>query len=215
MTEIESFESIARRAVSCDYCFANARLVRPSVDDLAQPRYIGEGYWTSARKVVVIMPNPGAGAGTDQGIHGERRNILKRLRDSEAGMDEVFQHQFTDMINWGWPPGKFMAYIQVSLGLSINEIALLNLAWCATQGDEHPKFMLDACYEHHTEAALKVLSPDVIILSGGDPHKYRLKVSTLFPHSKIFNVLHYAHRKSRADEDFYTSDVRKFLQSTP
>jgi hypothetical protein len=210
---METLEQIARRAVACNCCFEQFGVHRPNKDDLAQPRWIGPDYFTATPKVIVLMTNPGAGDGADQSIHMQRRKLLKSFLDGQAELPEVLVQQFLDMPNWGNPRGKFMAFIQNGLGLSFHQIALLNVAWCASKGDKYPRNMLDTCFQRHTMSALNFLRPDLIILSGNEAHKYRQIISSVVPSAKITNVLHYAHRKGYAEEEMFNSNVRKIVAS--
>lgn len=208
---MESTEAIARRVVDCNFCFTNLGLQRTSADDLAQPRFIGKNYWAAKPKVVVVMTNPGAGDNKDQGIHKQRRDLLKNFLNGAASLDEVFKDQFADMFNWGH--GQFMSYFVDSLRLSFDSVALLNIAWCATKGDSYPKRMFNECFTRHTESALKLFAPDAVLLSGGEAQGFHLNISTAVPGARIFHVRHYAHRGGTEEANSFNSDWLKFWES--
>jgi len=156
-----AFERICAEAVGCDRCFPKMGVARADVN-IAQPRYVGSKYWTATDRRLFLMINPGAGNGSasDQAL---RQEIIS-YRNGQLNLEELFLRQRERFPDWG--RGKFLAFIQ-KLGRSLDDIALLNIAWCATRGDKYPDKMLETCFEAHTRRAVDALSPTTIIACGG------------------------------------------------
>ena len=55
---MQQLEKQYKEAIKCNLCFKNTDLYRGTVKK-AQPRWIGEDYFTSQHKVCVLMINPG------------------------------------------------------------------------------------------------------------------------------------------------------------
>ena len=166
MPNYNAFERICAEAVVCDRCFSKFGVARASVD-LAQPRYVGPKYWTATDRRLFLMINPGSGNGSssDQAM---RRDIIF-YRAQELGLEQLFQRQRQRISEWG--RGKFLAFLE-KMGSSLDDVALLNVAWCATQGDKYPSGMLLTCFNAHTRRTLAALSPTMIIACGGPAQKF-------------------------------------------
>jgi hypothetical protein len=59
--------------------------------DIAQPRWIGEGYRASSPRVSVVILNPGAGADDNAAANRTMQTLLQRFRSGETGLDDVFK----------------------------------------------------------------------------------------------------------------------------
>jgi hypothetical protein len=93
-----------------------------------------------------------------------------------------------------WRNGDFVGLYLGGLGLSLNELSLVNIAWCATKGDYHPARMLETCFQKHTSALLKLLDPDLVLLSGkADVHPFEGKVRESLPRAMIIKDRHYSY----------------------
>jgi hypothetical protein len=183
MPNYNAFERICAEAVGCDRCFPKTGVTRASVD-LAQPRYVGPSYWTAIERRLFLMINPGAGNGSssDQAM---RREIIS-YRMQELRLDQLFERQRQRISEWG--RGKFLAFVQ-DMGSSLDDIALLNIAWCATRGNKYPSGMLQTCFAGHTRRALEALRPTMIIACGGPAQKFATSAGLSF-----VAVPHYAAR---------------------
>lgn len=199
---------LARRAMDCDVCFKGLGLgLEHALINLPQPKWIGPHYSTSGQKILIVLINPGAGAGwADDANHA----LLNRLIEFKAGaaIEPVMQHQLNDMPNWG--RGRFWKYffdqpLVGGLGLDPQKIALTNIAWCPTAGNLYPSKMLATCFERHTRELLNLLAPDVVLLCGSNTHPF----ASLMPrNSEVFSLLHYAHREGNAAQLAQLNDPR-------
>jgi hypothetical protein len=193
-----AIEALFREAVKCRACFDHGAITAPTID-IAQPRWIGEGYWASSPRVCVVMLNPGAGADHNVAANRRMQILLQLFRSGETGLDDVFRFQRGDFPTWGKPPGRFLNFFR-TFGLDIDRIALANVAWCATTNNHYPRWMLDACMRRFTGRLMDLLKPDVVMLSGSSLHAYGIDVKHLAPNARTFRTLHYAHRKSQEEE---------------
>lgn len=204
------FEVLARSAVACNACFVDGRLQRPLVD-IAQPRWVGPKYWGAPRKVCILALNPGGGSERHAQENGAFVAHLRAFRDTGQGLQAILDHQGRDTPNWGRVPGRFTRFYFDGLGLDPQEVALANIAWCATAGDKYPDWMLNNCFGRHTGPLLEHLNPDVVLLSGSKTHRFVQAVAALLPNSKVLPMLHYAHREPPARESAELERVRVFL----
>ena len=194
---VSRIEALYREATTCRLCFTDGTVVAPTID-IAQPRWIGAGYWVSSPRICVVMLNPGAGAVYNAAANVKTQALLQRFRSGEACLDEVFKLQRWDIQNWG-RGGKFLKFLQ-TFSLEIDHIALVNIAWCATAGNQYPSWMLNACMQRFTRRLIDKVRPDVVVLSGGDVHGYEREIRHLLPNAAVIPTLHYAHRKGRQAE---------------
>ena len=184
----EELEQLAKEAVICSACFGDGALHRTYVD-LPQPRYIGPGYWSAPKRIAFIMLNPGAGKADWRNT--EWKQHIERFKNSEESLQEVFSGQRKHMPHWSG--GKLISFIELH-GLNVDDLAIVNIAWCATQENKYPKWMLKQCFNLHTAAWLENLKPNTLILSGTASHYFEEAIQSLLPQSKIFTSYHYAHR---------------------
>jgi len=201
MPNYNAFERICSEAVGCDRCFPKMGVAHASVD-LAQPRYVGPNYWTASERRLFLMINPGAGSGSssDQAM---RREIIS-YRSQELNLQQLFAAQRGRIPEWG--RGKFLAFVH-KMGGSLDDVALLNVAWCATQGDKYPSSMLQTCFTAHTRRALEALQPTVIIACGGPAQKFARSAGLRFVAAP-----HYAARFA-IDFDAVLEGILKFARS--
>ncbi len=134
-----------------------------------------------------LMINPGAGSGSpsDQDMLGE----LAAFRDGILPLEELFRRQRQRFSEWG-RNGNFLKLL-CKLGGSLDDIALLNVAWCATAENKYPTRMLKACWSAHTLRALATLQPTQIVACGGPAHKFAASAGLPFVAAP-----HYAARKA-------------------
>jgi hypothetical protein len=201
-------EAVAREAVRCSYCFEHLGLQRAQIA-IAQPRWVGPNYSTSSPKVVVVMLNPAAGEGRSSEVHSHRQRLLEDFRNGSKSIVDVFDEQARDFPQFG--RGRFLPYLENSLGVAIHDVALLNMAWCATKGDTYPDQMFEKCYALHTSAALMALAPEVVVLCGQKTRRFLERIAAALPKARVFQTIHYAHRKSLEAERSETAEVRDYV----
>lgn len=157
---LETIEGIYRRATDCSDCFATGYLKRSFVD-IAQPRFVGHRYWSAQRRFVFLSINPGAGSGSaeDQKMLAD----VHAFKNGNLSLETLFVRQRGYFPYWG--RGKFLPYFR-KIGIEFDEIALLNLAQCATEGDKYPSVMLHSCMERHTLDLIAALRPDILVACG-------------------------------------------------
>ncbi len=194
----QAFEAVCAAAVNCDHCFKAGYVQRPYID-IAQPRYVGPDYWSADRRFLFLMINPGGANGSwaDQQM---RKEILQ-FRSGELGLAELFKLQRAHIAEWGG--GKFLRYFN-SIGCDLREVALLNVAWCATKHDSYPDKLLGQCFSSHTLPAIQALRPTAIVACGVQAQKFLNKAGL-----RSIAVPHYA---ARTSIDF--DAIRTLLQTS-
>ena len=100
--------------------------------------------------------------------------------------------------------------------LEKDKIAFANIAWCAawceTGGNQYPSEMLNTCYDKHTKKLLKIIKPDIIILSGSATHRFCSEIHKVIPASNVITTFHYANRESDIDVQTEQARVKKQIQ---
>lgn len=191
----QSLHELALQAVRCNACFLQDGALRRSFVDLPQPRYVGPDYAESEPRIAWLMINPGAGQ-PDQ-ANRSWRAVLLNYQHGRAGLDDVFREQRRHMPAWN----DLIPFV-AKHGLSVDRLALVNVAWCATAGNSYPRHMLRRCWDAHTARWLAAVKPDVVILSGTAAHAFDADLAALLPSARRIRTFHYAHRPpdaARAD----------------
>lgn len=155
------------------------------------------------------MLNPGSGNFRNDAAAVETLRILTDYRERRKSLKDVFDAQYKDMPSWG--RGRFLAFFQNSLGLDLQSLAFMNLAWCATNDNSYPDAMLNSCFEKYGYMLLRNLAPDVVILCGSTTHAFSRKVAQAIPQCKVITTLHYAHRKGSGREAAEAARIRPLI----
>jgi hypothetical protein len=203
----QEVDRIFRHAVACRVCFRGPLHLNPALIDVAQPRWIGEHYWDGLRTVILLV-NPGAGKGTHDHVNQEFRRLILAYRSRQGTIAEVFEHQRREIPGWG----QFQAFYLDGFGLTLPDIALANVAWCAEQDNNYPSGMLRECFRQHTDPLLRVLKPHLILLGSSDLAFFIDRIETACPGAQIVPVLHYSHRKGHAATRMEIERVRPIIQ---
>jgi hypothetical protein len=135
--------------------------------DLAQPRYVGPGYWTASERRLFLMINPGAGDGSPS--DAAMRQDIRDYSVGKIGLDDLFRRQRGSIPTWR--RGKLLSFIEEN-GALLDEIALLNIAWCAVKGNKYTPEMLQACWTRFTRLAIEALAPTLVVACGEIPKKF-------------------------------------------
>lgn len=195
-------EALARRATECRECFRLGEVLGAPVD-MAQPRWVGEKYWSSECRVVILMCNPGEGLNYPEST----ARLSRQLHDFGQGrisLGAILEPQ--------WNSSWFRFYVD-GLQLNVDEVAFANLAWCATSGNLYPRTVLERCFSRHTEPLLRLLSPNVVLAAGHKAQRFLRRTELLgTPH--VIEILHHASRKGRKAVQDRLSEIRHELELT-
>jgi hypothetical protein len=198
--QLEEIERIFRNAMFCHKCFEQ-NLVKSSLIDIPQPRWIGPNYISQKVKIALILLNPGAGNIPEkQEANKLFRQVLYKFKDGIIGLRELFHYERQHIPKWGTPSGRFKQFYLTGLGLELNNIALANIAWCSNAHNKWPRQMLDQCFQLHTIKLLNILDTSVVILSGSATHHYESEIKHALPRCSVVKLMHYAHRKGHQKE---------------
>lgn len=190
-------DQLFRRAMVCRLCFQEG-LVSSTVIDIAQPRWVGPRYFEARPRILVVLLNPGSGEGYDETLISAYLDDLREYQQGKMGLAELFTRQRADMSNWGRPPGRFLSFFTQGLGLNLDEIAFVNMAWCASASNRYPGRMLTNCFNKHTVDLMRILKPHLVFLSGKRVHTFGAEVRKLLGRdTRVVPLPHYAHRKGR------------------
>jgi len=203
----KSLDDVFHKAMDCNDC-ALKELAELIPNDIPQPRWVGPNFENENIKIVVLMLNPGSGAGYKiyQGQDNEHLQMLKKYKNHECLISEYLDSQLKDMENWG--KGKFIKFYRDLLDLDFDRISFANLAWCATSDNSYPMEMLENCFSKHTKSLLSLLNPDVVLLSGTKAWEFSEYLTDINPNIHIIKTFHFANRMSNESIVEHTSDVR-------
>ena len=206
MKLITRLDEVCRDAVRCNKCFRN-KWVEHTKDKLPQPRWVGPGYETSSKRILLVMLNPGEGSKSDHKSTQRRQKTERKFKNRKCSVGQVFWHQAGGMHSWG--RGKFLRFCRDGLGLELFSVALGNIAWCSTKDNKYPQKMLDTCFKAHTQPLIVCLRPDIIILSGNEANNFSERIQSLLPKTKIIRVHHYASWGTMKDKNKELTKARK------
>lgn len=201
---MERLRTLAQDATVCSYCFEHHNVRRAFVD-VAQPRLIGTAYWATRPRLAWLMINPGAGKGSS--LDERWRNLLRGLRSGQEQLETVFEFQRTNAKSM---TPQLVAFLK-GYGLTMDTLALVNVAWCSTIGNDYPPAMLDSCWKRHTRRWLTELEPDLVVLSGSATSRVRSALLELLPVSKVIQTWHFRHRRGFVAEKEEQLRVRRWL----
>ena len=203
---IDSLKSCYKKATECNSCFENPELVRGKVKK-PQPRWVGEDYFSSDKRICILMINPGdVGPKSkldQQQSSSEFENLINRFSEGLVSWEEIMFFILSDMPNWG-QGGKYNKLYFDHLKLPLKEIAFLNVMLCsARKKDPRGKFQnyysqhtMQNCFSNHTRNLLEKLNPNICILSGTAVWEFarRSNLSSIFTNCKFKSLGHYAAR---------------------
>jgi hypothetical protein len=191
VSKLATVEPIFREAMRCNACFVHegSRLQR-SLVDIAQPRPIGENYWMSDFRIVLMLLNPGAGNVAQARPNQTFKQLLRAYADGSGSLEPVFQHQWNEMPDWGIPRGLFGRLYLDGYGLKLSEIAIANVAWCAELSNCYSS-MLERCFKKHTLPLLSILEPDAILLAGDETQIFASPIQEACRRVEVVRAMHY------------------------
>lgn len=203
-------EQLVRTAIGCNVCFETLGLHRARVAH-AQPRWIGADYWHTRPRVAILLLNPGSGESRNDRMDVRYNRLIEEYAAGTRPLEDVLAHEREDMPNWG--RGRFLQFYSSHLGLRLDRIAFLNVAWCATSNNAYPESMLAECFARHTLPLLRILQPDLLLLSGSKTRTFHAEIAASLPAARVEPMLHYAHRGGAAADAAELQRVKMILQS--
>ncbi len=186
MSEPEAIEAM-RSAECCNLCFQKTPGIRRPARGLQKPkpRWIGKDYWTKRPRIVFILIQPGSANDKPDSFHEREATAFSEFyRNGCYDTVQNYLHgRYFDQKS-GDEKTKSLVWYEDIFGVNFEEIALVNMAWCATYNDliasgsdkELLHFMLKTCFENHTRSLVEALEPDAVILSGKGAFKPYLPV---------------------------------------
>jgi len=204
-------QDIYREATKCNSCFENFKIARGKVRK-AQPRWIGNNYFSADRRICVIAINPG-NVGTKfkdakKKAASQFDKTIKNFGKGQSSWKDVMNFIDTDMKNWG--EGRYKKFYFDLMNLPIDEVAMINMMLCSAtefgkQKNYYNENTLRNCFNKHTRELIQALNPDVCILSGTILHKYSKFIREFLPHCKFKKTYHFRPKYEKdwpkADED--------------
>jgi hypothetical protein len=154
--------------------------------------------------------NPGSGEARNDRMDVRFNRLLEEYAAGTRALEDVLAHEREDMPNWG--RGRFLKFYSSHLGLRLDRVAFLNVAWCATKGNVLPDRMLAECLARHTLPLLRILQPDLLLLSGSKTKTFHAEIAAALPAARIEPMMHYAHREGAAAEAAEIQRVKSILQ---
>ena len=110
---------------------------------------------------------------------------------------------------WGWPLGRYANTIE-SHGVSLENVAVINLAQCPMKENNYNKSLLNKCWEKQTLQLLKILRPKILVAQGKTVLKY-LQDNYANRDITIIEGVHHASRASKTEKDIIYKNVKRRL----
>ncbi len=202
-----NIRKIFNDAINCNDCANIAELLPNSIPE---PRWIGKKYFSSLSRIMLVLLNPGSGKGYKE-YPQNTVDPLKQYKSGNITIEEYFLHQREDMKSWGHKE-KFLNFYERGIELDFDSIAIANIAWCATINNKYKSNMLKNCFNRNTKELIKILKPNIIILSGTVTWKYKRKIEELDNKIRFVKTWHYANRKSTVANSEHTNRIKIELQ---
>ncbi len=205
---------VMQSAADCNHCFDTIPGLERVALGLPKPRWIGSRYWAACPRVVIVLLNPG-----DSSKLGEDWNRRERKRFEaffERGdydqLREYFRTRRDEEFSGTTAAKPVFSWYESTFGLVFEEIAQINMAWCALMGNKYRR-MLQPCFERHTGRLLQALEPHAVLLSGNDTHRFEREIKDLLPGVHVQKTLHYAHREGRDREAAEAASFRTWFDA--
>jgi hypothetical protein len=129
---------------------------------------------------------------------------------SEANYDSMREAFLSSMLDlWGWPPGKYGSTIQAH-GVSLEKIAVINLAQCPVPDDSYKRNQLEQCWTKWTSQMIAFLEPSIIVAQGTQVWKF-LRKRMMPVKAKLIEGVHHADRKSNKEKQRRFLTVRETM----
>lgn len=204
---------VMRSAVGCNHCFETISSLERVPLGLPKPRWIGSRYGDACPRVVIVLLNPGDGTRLGEEWNRRERKHFDAFFDN-GDYDQVrdyFRIRRGEELNRMTSAKPVFSWYESVFGLVFEEIAQINMAWCASKGNMYQQ-MLQPCFERHTRRLLQALEPHVVLLSGANVHRFQRPIEHLLPGVDVRQTLHYAHRNGKQAEAEEGAKVRAWLQ---
>jgi hypothetical protein len=170
---------------------------------------VGPHYFDAEPRILVVLLNPASGNGYAKKSNPEYLKHLQAYQSGVMALRELFGRQKADMPKWG--RGRFWSFYIEHLSLVLEETAFANIAWCASGDNSYPDWMLDNCFQRHTEHLIRELSPGLVLLSGGNIQGFESSIRRVVPDALVRPIPHYAHWKGRLWEEERIKPVRELI----
>ncbi len=192
---------IMRGAAGCNRCFDTIPGLERVALGLPKPRWIGSRYWVTRPRVVIVLINPGDSSKLGDEWNRRERNLFEAFLNGGdyEELRDYFRLRREEELRGTTDARPVFSWYESTFGLAFEEIAQINMAWCAARGNKYGR-MLARCFERHTAPLLQALEPDAVLLSGTSVHAFEPKIQSLLPGARIQKILHYAHREGRDRE---------------
>ncbi len=204
---------VMRSAVGCNHCFDTTSNLERVPLGLPKPRWIGSRYGHACPRVVIVLLNPGDGTRLGEEWNRRERKHFDAFFDN-GDYDQVrdyFRIRRGEELNRMTSAKPVFSWYESVFGLVFEEIAQINMAWCASKGNRYQQ-MLQPCFQRHTGRLLQALEPHAVLLSGANVHKFQRPIEHLLSGVDVRQTLHYAHRKGQQAEAEEGAKVRAWLQ---
>jgi hypothetical protein len=211
MPEVTALE-VMQAAASCNHCFDTISGLQRVAQGLPKPRWIGERYWAATHRIVVVLLNPGDSTNLGEAWNRRERECFASFyRDGDYQLiREYFRTRRDEEKNAVTRAKPTFTWYEDTFGLDFEEIAQINVAWCASRGNQY-RSMLRPCFERHTGLLLQALEPHAVLLSGSGTHQFDKAIKELIPTVYVQKTVHYAHREGVGRNATEAADFRAWL----
>ena len=166
---------------NCRKCFNNPQIIKSGemfrVSDVKgpQPRWVGENYFNSKQRICFVLINPGSGDKTPDNDWSSLSNLslAKNVTTRTSAWQDLMETNDKGME--GWDSWKNLYIDTFGFENNLDEICFTNWMLCAAKyvnpegklQNAYNKKSIETCFSNVSSKVLSILSPDVIIFSGG------------------------------------------------
>lgn len=153
-------------------------------------------YWAATTRIVIVLLNPGDSTNLGEAWNRRERECFESFYHGGdyQQIREYFRTRRDEERNAATAARPVFSWYENTFSLEFEEIAQLNIAWCASRGNQYRR-MLRPCFERHTGALLQALEPHAVLLSGSGTHQFEGAIRELIPNVHVQKTVHYAHRE--------------------
>jgi len=125
--------------------------------------------------------------------------------ETYENMRDAFMESMANI--WGWPPGKYGKTIEAH-GVTLQNIAVMNLAQCPVPDDAYKHKQLQKCWNKWGFQQIETLRPSLIVAQGKQVYDFLIQKEIPFE-IQVVEGLHHADRRSRKRKEQLLEYVRR------
>ena len=126
-------------AADCNHCFDTIPGLERVALGLPKPRWVGERYWAATTRIVIVLLNPGDSTNLGEAWNRRERECFESFYHGGdyQQIREYFRTRRDEERNAATSARPVFSWYENTFSLEFEEIAQLNIAWCASRGNQY------------------------------------------------------------------------------